>query len=117
MSVQALPFVSVQADWDDVVREVASNTIPEGTFWIACYLTGKQSVQGSVIVKRTKENDIQLEGKDGITVTNLNSRTFQVECPELGVKDITVYGPKTDFYPVKGKAVSRYVIYVVFVFF
>lgn len=40
MSVQALPFVSVQADWDDVVREVASNTTPEGTFWIACYLTG-----------------------------------------------------------------------------
>jgi hypothetical protein len=40
MSIQALPFVSVQADWDDVVREVASNTIAEGSFWIACYLTG-----------------------------------------------------------------------------
>ncbi|KAI7879857.1 WD40-repeat-containing domain protein [Mucor mucedo] len=33
-------------------------------------------------------------------------RTFQVECPALGIKNITVYGPKTDFYPVKGKAVS-----------
>ncbi|KAG2229433.1 hypothetical protein INT48_007035 [Thamnidium elegans] len=80
MTIQNLPFVSVQADWDDVVREVDSNTIPEGSFWIACYLTGKQSVQGSVLVK--------------------------LECPELDVKYITVYGPKTDFYPVKGKAVS-----------
>lgn len=40
MTVHTLPFVSVQADWEDVVREVASNTIPEGSFWIACYLTG-----------------------------------------------------------------------------
>lgn len=41
MSIETLPFVSVQDDWEDVVREVASNTIPEGSFWIACYLTGK----------------------------------------------------------------------------
>lgn len=41
MTVHTLPFVSVQADWEDVVREVASNTIPEGSFWIACYLTGE----------------------------------------------------------------------------
>jgi proteasomal ATPase-associated factor 1 len=40
MSIETLPFVSVQADWENVVREVASNTIPEGSFWIACYLTG-----------------------------------------------------------------------------
>jgi proteasomal ATPase-associated factor 1 len=40
MSVEILPFVSVQADWDEVVREVASNTISEGSFWIACYMTG-----------------------------------------------------------------------------
>lgn len=40
MAIQNLPFVSVQADWGDVVREVASNTIAEGSFWIACYLTG-----------------------------------------------------------------------------
>lgn len=40
MTIQNLPFISVQADWDEVVREVDSNTIPEGSFWIACYLTG-----------------------------------------------------------------------------
>jgi len=40
MSVEILPFVSVQADWDEVVREVASNTISEGSFWIACYMAG-----------------------------------------------------------------------------
>ncbi|GAA5815955.1 hypothetical protein MFLAVUS_009474 [Mucor flavus] len=106
MTIQNLPFISVQADWDEVVREVDSNTIPEGSFWIACYLTGKQSVHGSVLVKRTPENEIELEGKDGFSITSLNSRTFQVECPELDVKNITVYGPKTAFYPVKGKAVS-----------
>ncbi|CAO3644110.1 unnamed protein product [Mucor hiemalis] len=106
MTVHTLPFVSVQADWEDVVREVASNTIPEGSFWIACYLTGKQSVQGSVNVTRCKENGVKLEGKDGIIVSGLNSRTFQVECPELDIKNITVYSPKTDFCPVKDKAVS-----------
>lgn len=36
-------------------------------------------------------------------------RTFQVECPELDVKNVTVYGPKTAFYPVKGKAVSTFI--------
>ncbi len=40
MVVENLPFVSVQPDWEEVVREVALNTAPGGSFWIACYLTG-----------------------------------------------------------------------------
>jgi hypothetical protein len=39
----------------------------------ASLFLGKQSVQGSVSVKRTKEHEIELEGNDGITVSSLNS--------------------------------------------
>ncbi|KAL0140526.1 WD40-repeat-containing domain protein [Mucor lusitanicus] len=106
MSVETLPFVSVQADWDEVVREVASNTIPEGSFWIACYMTGKESVQGSVDVRRVDNYEATLEGNNGIKVTMLNSRTFKVDCEALGVKDVTVFSPKNQFYPAKDKAVT-----------
>ncbi|KAI7902093.1 WD40-repeat-containing domain protein [Cokeromyces recurvatus] len=106
MTTEILPFVSVQADWDQVVREVASNTIPSGSFWIACYLKGKESVQGSVEVNRTKDYEITLEGKDDVVVTNLNSRAFKVECPKLGIKDITVYSSKQEFSLIKDKPVN-----------
>ncbi|GAN05272.1 WD40 repeat-like protein [Mucor ambiguus] len=105
MSIEALPFVSVQPDWDEVVREVASNTIPEGSFWIACYVAGKESVQGSVDVRRVDNYEATLEGNNGINVTMLNSRSFKVDCEALGVKDVTVFSPKNQFYPVKSKAV------------
>lgn len=89
MSIQTLPFVSVQADWDQVVREVASDTVESASFWIACYLTGtktltrnpplnapllgRESVQGSVEVTQAEDSKVNLEGKDGITVTVINS--------------------------------------------
>lgn len=40
MSILQLPFISVQSDWQQVVQEVASGTIPETSFWIACYVAG-----------------------------------------------------------------------------
>lgn len=40
MSVENLPFVSVQPDWEEVVEEVAAKTTLDSSFWIACYLTG-----------------------------------------------------------------------------
>ncbi|CAO3645742.1 unnamed protein product [Mucor fragilis] len=106
MPIETLPFVSAQADWDEVVREVASNTIPEGSFWIACYMTGKESVQGSVDVRRVDNYEASLEANNGIKVSMLNSRTFKVDCEALGIKDITVFSPKSQFYPVKDKAVT-----------
>ncbi|EPB85922.1 hypothetical protein HMPREF1544_07254 [Mucor circinelloides 1006PhL] len=106
MSVEILPFVSVQADWDEVVREVASNTISEGSFWIACYMAGKESVQGSVDVRRIDNYEAALEGNNGIKVSMLNSRAFKVDCEALGIKDVTVFSPKRQFYPVKDKAVT-----------
>ncbi|CEP17390.1 hypothetical protein [Parasitella parasitica] len=104
MSAEILPFISVQADWDDVVREVASNTIPEGSFWIACYMTG--SVQGSVKVHRVGNYEASLEGTNGINVTMLNSRAFNVECEALDVRDITVYSPKMQLCPIKDKPIT-----------
>ncbi|KAG2205858.1 hypothetical protein INT46_002097 [Mucor plumbeus] len=106
MSVETLPFVSVQADWDEVVREVASNTISEGSFWIACYMTGKESVQGSVDVRRIDNYEAALEGKGGIKVTMLNSRSFKVDCEALGIKDVTVFSPKTKINSFKDKIVT-----------
>ena len=93
MSIEDLPLVSVQADWDEVIREVSSSMVPESSFWVACYRTGKEqytlknfssllklnnvigheSVQGSVEVRRTETNDVELEGKEGIQVVKLNS--------------------------------------------
>ncbi|KAI8378162.1 hypothetical protein EDC96DRAFT_216686 [Choanephora cucurbitarum] len=73
MSIEDLPLVSVQADWDEVIREVSSSMVPESTFWVACYRTGHESVQGSVEVRRTETNDVELEGKEGIQVIKLNS--------------------------------------------
>ncbi|KAI8646055.1 hypothetical protein BD408DRAFT_18949 [Parasitella parasitica] len=105
-TVETLPFVSVQADWDDVVREVASNTIPEGSFWIACYMTGKESIQGSVSVRRVGNYEASLEGTNDIKVTMLNSRAFKVECEALDVRGITVYSPRIQIHPVKDKPVS-----------
>ncbi|KAI8351181.1 hypothetical protein BD560DRAFT_228547 [Blakeslea trispora] len=103
MSVEDLPFVSVQPDWDEVVREVASNTVPEGSFWIACYREGYTSVQGSVEVRRKGPNDVTLEGKEGIQVEKLNSRSFKANCEALGLSNITIYSPKTTLNPVDNK--------------
>lgn len=40
MSPIELPLISVQADWDQVVREVVSDKTSDSFFWIACYVTG-----------------------------------------------------------------------------
>lgn len=40
MTTLHLPFISVQADWDQVAQEVASGKSPNTSFWIACYITG-----------------------------------------------------------------------------
>lgn len=40
MSTVELPLISVQTDWDQVVREVVSDKASNSFFWIACYLTG-----------------------------------------------------------------------------
>lgn len=40
MTTLQLPFISVQADWDQVAQEVASGKSPNTSFWIACYITG-----------------------------------------------------------------------------
>ncbi|CEG78422.1 hypothetical protein RMATCC62417_13034 [Rhizopus microsporus] len=50
MSTIQLPLISVQTDWDQVVREVVSDKASDSFFWIACYVTGKPSVQGQVEV-------------------------------------------------------------------
>jgi hypothetical protein len=38
MSVQNLPSISIQNDWDAVVQEVSTNTTKQGDFWISCHL-------------------------------------------------------------------------------
>ncbi|CEG66681.1 hypothetical protein RMATCC62417_03216 [Rhizopus microsporus] len=96
MSTVELPLISVQTDWDQVAREVVSDKASNSFFWIACYLTGKPSVQGQVEVIKKDNGEYELEGKNGFIVSSLGSRSFKVECSELGAKDIIVYGPKDE---------------------
>ncbi|KAI9469767.1 MAG: hypothetical protein EXX96DRAFT_380604 [Benjaminiella poitrasii] len=106
MPTEILPFVSVQSDWEEVAKEVSSNTISNGSFWIACYLKGKESMQGTVEVNRTKEHEVELKGNADIIVASLNSRAFKIECAELGISNITVCSAKQEFAPVKDKSVN-----------
>ncbi|KAG1125150.1 hypothetical protein G6F42_008970 [Rhizopus arrhizus] len=96
MTTLHLPFISVQADWDQVAQEVASGKSPNTSFWIACYITGKPSVQGSIQVTKKDNEAFELEGKNGFSVSSLDSHMFKVKCDEIGVKDILVQGPTTE---------------------
>ncbi|ORE07523.1 hypothetical protein BCV72DRAFT_226470 [Rhizopus microsporus var. microsporus] len=76
MSTIELPLISVQPDWDQVIREAVSNKASDSFFWIACYVTGKPSVQGQVEVIKKDNGEYELEGKNGFTVSSLGSVSF-----------------------------------------
>ncbi|KAI8072077.1 WD40-repeat-containing domain protein [Thamnidium elegans] len=78
MTIQNLPFVSVQADWDDVVREVDSNTIPEGSFWIACYLTGGADFQVKIWSVLNGSNPVTLKGHTSAITTSSRDGTIKL---------------------------------------
>ncbi|KAI8880412.1 WD40 repeat-like protein [Backusella circina FSU 941] len=98
MSVQNLPSISIQNDWDAVVQEVSTNTTKQGDFWISCHLTQKESLQGSVSV----EQGPKLTAKEeGITIEYINSRSFKATCSDFGIQQVAVYSPKTEFEVAK----------------
>ncbi|KAI8394132.1 uncharacterized protein BYT42DRAFT_32177 [Radiomyces spectabilis] len=44
MSIETVPYVSVQPDWDQVVKDVTSQTVAAEKFWISFYCTGRQNM-------------------------------------------------------------------------
>ncbi|KAF7730427.1 hypothetical protein EC973_002234 [Apophysomyces ossiformis] len=101
MPIHVLPHVSVQPDWDQVVRDVSSRTVPEESFWISCYRQGEQSVHATVSVKSDK-----LEGQDGVQVERINSRSFRASCDALKISALTLVAPKTEIKPSDGNPVA-----------
>ncbi|KAG0191573.1 hypothetical protein DFQ28_011549 [Apophysomyces sp. BC1034] len=100
MPIQVLPYVSIQPDWDKVVKDVMGHTVPEDSFWISCYRQGEQSVHAKVIVKHDK-----LEGRDGIHVDWVNSRSLRANCDALKIEPLMLIAPKTELQPAQGKPV------------
>ncbi|KAG5462226.1 MAG: hypothetical protein BJ554DRAFT_5473, partial [Olpidium bornovanus] len=113
--------VTVQADWNDVVRDVAAGRAPRDRFWVSCYRKGCTSVHSGVLVgppappaaRETREPQQQQTAAAALTAESdlgaewVDSASFALACPVLGADGVLVRAPRSSFSkPVAGPANS-----------
>lgn len=66
-SPMALPILTVQSDFADVIADVDAGLVPEDRFWLSCYKSGEPSVHAKVHVALddVDRNLIRFTPKDG----------------------------------------------------
>ena len=75
-----LPKWTVQADWHDVVEEVASGKLhhgPEAQFWVSVYRLNEAGIHGHVRVLQT-EGQLQLDGGKDFDARLLSKRSLSL---------------------------------------
>ncbi|KAK9728995.1 hypothetical protein K7432_000632 [Basidiobolus ranarum] len=86
-----LPYVTVQPDWVEVVKDVGKGA-PAEVFWMSYYRSGEKSVHGSVRVASAADG-VSIEPTDGASFEQLSELSFTTECKQLGLSKLSVKSP------------------------
>lgn len=67
MAYISLPVVTVQRDFNDVIKDVDDGLVPVDKFWVSCYKTGESSVHAKVEVEldHIKRDLVRFGARDG----------------------------------------------------
>ncbi|ORX99774.1 WD40 repeat-like protein [Basidiobolus meristosporus CBS 931.73] len=86
-----LPYVTVQPDWVDVIKDVGKGAPPE-VFWVSYYRGGEKSIHGSIKVTSASEG-VSVEAMDGATFEQISEVSFATGCERLDLPRLTVKNP------------------------
>ncbi|KAF9442568.1 WD40 repeat-like protein [Macrolepiota fuliginosa MF-IS2] len=118
MAYISLPVVTVQRDFNDVVRDVDEGVVPVDTFWVSCYKSGESSVHAKVDVEldevdrnllrfRSKEGDVDFVKSDSVSGYSIACRSLDIP-PTAVVLPIQEYNDSERTNPLRPQRITAF---------
>ncbi|KAF7761625.1 hypothetical protein Agabi119p4_9617 [Agaricus bisporus var. burnettii] len=98
-SPMALPILTVQSDFADVIADVDAGLVPEDRFWLSCYKSGEPSVHAKVHVALddVDRNLIRFTPKDGDVDFVKTQSTYTAACHSLDIPPTPILLPTQEY--------------------
>ncbi|XP_031752166.1 proteasomal ATPase-associated factor 1 isoform X3 [Xenopus tropicalis] len=96
----AATMLSIQGDWDQVLREA------EGEVWVSCKIPGKPTIRGSLTSKGISSDEVpEVTASEEFVVQEVTKNRITVSCPGENIS-CTFLSPYASFSHIHGKNVS-----------
>ncbi|XP_031751960.1 proteasomal ATPase-associated factor 1 isoform X3 [Xenopus tropicalis] len=96
----AATMLSIQGDWDQVLREA------EGEVWVSCKIPGKPTIRGSLTSKGISSDEVpEVTASEEFVVQEVTKNRITVSCPEENIS-CTFLSPYASFSHIHEKNVS-----------
>uniref|UniRef100_A0A6I8QA74 Proteasomal ATPase associated factor 1 n=1 Tax=Xenopus tropicalis TaxID=8364 RepID=A0A6I8QA74_XENTR len=96
----AATMLSIQGDWDQVLREA------EGEVWVSCRIPGKPTIRGSLTSKGISSDEVpEVTASEEFVVQEVTKNRITVSCPEENISS-TFLSPYASFSHIHEKNVS-----------